>query len=50
MLLLNLKIVFFNSFPKCFFILKFRPETSKYFVLNETWFMKVSEGADSDLS
>ena len=47
MLILNLTIVFFKFFPKMLFLVKFGPETSKCFVLNETWFMKVSKGADS---
>ena len=46
-LILNLTIVFLNSLPKMVFLVKFATETSKRFVLYETWFVEVAKGADS---
>ena len=39
MLTLNLAISFLNSVFKTPFLGKFGPETQKYFVLNQTWFL-----------
>ena len=36
------------NFQNTFFLVKFGPEISKCFVLNETWCMDVFKGADSE--
>ena len=45
-LILDSTIAHLNSIPKTNVLVKFSHKTSKYFVLNETWYLEVLKGDD----